>query len=290
MDENKQFHPKSPHLEAYSWAFEAVPSREGAQIWHKQANGSTSIMASQRFVIFDFDRSLVNDNSDTWIIEQLTPESVPKFREKYKEGMQWTNLMDFAMGMMADAGVDKGALLARLGKIPFYPEMKAAVRMLHKNGVKLYVLSDANTVFIDAILSTTGLSGCFSGVISNPAEFDEKGRLTIKHYHNTRKRCPVNLCKGQVMEKLILPDRKEQQVLVAYVGDGGNDVCPARRLLVRTIFWRERAFVLPKNSPKPTPSQRCASGEMARTLWAYLRKSLVVRGQRPQTGTTEAKI
>lgn len=280
-----------PILEAYSWAFEAVPSREGAQIWHKQANGSTSIMASQRFVIFDFDRSLVNDNSDTWIIEQLTPELVPKFREKYKEGMQWTNLMDFAMGMMADAGVDKGALLARLGKIPFYPEMKAAVRMLHKNGVKLYVLSDANTVFIDAILSTTGLSDCFSGVISNPAEFDEKGRLTIKHYHkHTCKRCPVNLCKGQVMEKLILPDRKKQQVLVAYVGDGGNDVCPARRLLKSDYILARKGLRLAKELAKNPPVATVCEWGDGKDALGIFEKIFGGSGTEAQTGTTEAKI
>ena len=113
--------------------------------------------------VFDFDWSLVNENSDTWIIKQLAPELEGKIKALYNQ-KQWTDLMDHALGLLHGKGIKPEKLKTVLGGIPFFPEMQLAVKRLHAKGVKLYILSDANTVYIEAILSATGLGSCFSGV------------------------------------------------------------------------------------------------------------------------------
>merc|ERR1712079_944131 len=68
------------------------------------------------------------------------------------------------------------------------------------------------------------------GVITNPADFDEPGKLHVRPYHQTLHGCPLcpaNLCKGTVLEEL---RKKCQARRVIYVGDGGGDFCPACEL------------------------------------------------------------
>lgn len=60
-------------------------------------------------------------------------------------------------------------------------------------------------------------------MISNPARFDDEGRLHIEafHQHHGCPLCPSNLCKGLVLSELLHSHDR-----VAYVGDGAGDFCP----------------------------------------------------------------
>ena len=72
----------------------------------------------------------------------------------------------------------------------------------------------------------------FSTVVTNPAEFDDAGRLHVRPHQpdetpHACPHCPINLCKGAVMERWLeelAPSR------CVYVGDGGGDFCPSTRL------------------------------------------------------------
>lgn len=108
---------------------------------------------------------------------------------------------------------------------------------------RMHILSDANSVFISEILAENGLSGVFQEVHTNPAGFDDSGALRVKPYHSeaaphTCSYCPENLCKGLVLEKLLMLGLYRRLV---YVGDGGNDFCPS----CRTGPWD---FVLARKS------------------------------------------
>ena len=62
----------------------------------------------QILIVFDFDWSFVNENTDTYIIEQLTPKLVPLVRKLRKEGCQWTRLMhDTVQKMMLEENVTR---------------------------------------------------------------------------------------------------------------------------------------------------------------------------------------
>ncbi|CAK9053397.1 unnamed protein product [Durusdinium trenchii] len=178
-------------------------------------------------LVWDYDWSLINTNSDTHVVEALHPELMDRFSSP----MGWTQLMDLQVKELFARGVSRARLEATVAEVPVFPGSLDAIRAAHEAKASQVILSDANTVFIEAFLQKEGLRHCFSDVISNPASFDEEGRLHIKPFHDGEAHdcplCPSNLCKGSVLQHLL---GATSPARVAYVGDGGGDFCPACEL------------------------------------------------------------
>ena len=133
-------------------------------------------------VVWDFDWSLINENSDTWVVEQLDPSRTiwRAAERKLREGMQWTTLMDWCAGEMHAAGNAPQALRDALATAPILDGALEAVSVARAAGAEQRILSDANTEYIGSILrSRPSLSDAFTVVETNPASFDEAGRLHI---------------------------------------------------------------------------------------------------------------
>lgn len=119
-------------------------------------------------------------------------------------------------------------------------------------------LSNSNSVFIDTILKVShtpplaflssrltdsfsqhhGLEDQFVEVITNPAEFQANGLLSLKRrvdpageQHGCKVGCSANMCKGAELEAFMARHGGwEHWDRVVYVGDGGNDFCPLLHL------------------------------------------------------------
>lgn len=183
-------------------------------------------------VVWDYDWSLIDTNSDTYVVEQLRPQLYSRFELDGRPGgpKGWTATMDYQMEGLWELGVTPDDLKGCVAAVPVSDGCLQAVRLAadHSPGVQQMILSDANSVFIEAFLEGRGLRSCMREVVTNPAEFDAEGRLHVSPYHtgprHTCPLCPSNLCKGMVLERVraaLSPD------CVVYVGDGGGDFCPA---------------------------------------------------------------
>ncbi|KAF9917513.1 putative phosphatase phospho1 [Lobosporangium transversale] len=193
----------------------------------------TSII-SKRLVVFDFDWTLIETDSDYWIAEHFGQEFAQQQQDLFDK-VQWTDLQDLLLGQMHQRGVTRQDLEKSLKEIPFAPEMIAALRLMKSQGAELCIISDANTFYIDTILKVHDLDQLFTKVITNPGHFDKDGRLRIKRYHDIDQEphgcsfpCHVNLCKGRELQKLMDAQEWDQ---VIYMGDSTNDFCPSARLL-----------------------------------------------------------
>jgi hypothetical protein len=61
------------------------------------------------------------------------------------------------------------------------------------------IVSDSNTVYIDAVLRASKAQHLINQIITNPAEFAPTGRLSLYPYQAEEHDCPLcpdNLCKG----------------------------------------------------------------------------------------------
>jgi len=201
---------------------------------------------SSPLVVWDFDWSLVNENSDTYVIERLDPSGRiwADAEKKLRRGTEWTPLMDWALGQLHDAGHTLQALSDALVTIPVLDGALAAVTAARAAGAEQRILSDANDMYIASILESRGIANIFSVVETNPTSSGADGRLRVRPHQPDAAphgcpHCPPNLCKGAVLERWL---SELSPCRCVYVGDGSGDYCPATRL-------RAGDVVLARQSP-----------------------------------------
>ncbi|KAK9706567.1 hypothetical protein RND81_07G135500 [Saponaria officinalis] len=182
--------------------------------------------------IFDFDKTLIEVDSDNWVVDELG------FTELFNSllpTMPWNTLMNTMMNVMHERGVTIDQISEVLRRIPIHPRVVPAIKAAHAMGCDLKVVSDANTFFIETLLTHLGLRDCFSEINTNPSYVDGEGRLRIfPHHrdfvnssHGCCNRCPPNMCKGDVIKRIL---RDESNKKIIYLGDGSGDYCPSLKL------------------------------------------------------------
>ncbi|KAG6579755.1 Pyridoxal phosphate phosphatase [Phytophthora cinnamomi] len=161
-------------------------------------------------VVFDFDESLVNEDSDTFAFRCFYPELVKTLGSRHAKNPVWPDVFDELHQILASdkPEVTPEDICKRVAQIPFQERMVDAVRMavdVFKAHVK--IISDGNSLFIDSVL---------------------------KHQELSQHWCPSNLCKGSVLDSI---RRAQSYSRVLYVGDGPGDFCAASRLARNDIVF-----------------------------------------------------
>ncbi|KAK7358443.1 hypothetical protein VNO77_00371 [Canavalia gladiata] len=195
-------------------------------------------------VVFDFDLTIIDDDSDRWVVNQM---AVTQLFKQLRDNMPWTSLMDRMMEELHSKGITAQQIADCLKRVPFHPSTFSAIKSAHALGCELRIISDANLFFIRTVLEEHGVLGCFSHIDTNPAFVDQHGRLRITPFRSSTFSphafpiCPPNLCKGLVMDQIrgSLPENTR----FIYIGDGTGDYCP-------TLKLKGGDFVMPrKNYP-----------------------------------------
>ncbi|KAI9079227.1 hypothetical protein K1719_038832 [Acacia pycnantha] len=196
-------------------------------------------------VVFDFDKTIVDCDSDNWVIDELG------FTDLFNQllpTMPWNSLMDRMMMELQSQGVTIEEIEEVLKRIPIHPRVVPAIKAAHALGCDLRVVSDANMFFIETILKHLGIKDYFSEINTNPGYVNEEGRLRILPYHDFNKAphgcglCPPNMCKGLIIERIqdsICPQESKRFI---YLGDGAGDYCPSLRLKERDCVMPRKGF------------------------------------------------
>ncbi|CAG8508087.1 1881_t:CDS:10 [Acaulospora morrowiae] len=192
---------------------------------------------------------MVDQNSDTWVIEQNSPELVAQIDELRKK-YQWTDLMDHLVGELHKRGTTRQQILQALARIPFSSDMVEVLKVIKGVDGEIVILSDANVVYIEEILKAYGVCELVSCVISNPASWDENGRLHIRRLipkdesHGCKNPCAENICKGKELVDYISSGSGYDRII--YVGDSINDFCPATKMSSDDILFARKGYRLEK--------------------------------------------
>ncbi|GJE95496.1 phosphatase phospho-type [Phanerochaete sordida] len=192
----------------------------------------------RQLVVFDFDWSLADQDSDRWIFEVLAPDLRRKMKN-LKDEVQWTDLVAQSLQEYHARGGTREEIEGALKIMPFHPAMKRAVLKAKEQAnpkTTFLCLSNANEVFISTILKERGLETLFDEVITNPAEWDPSGLLKLRRrvdpagpQHGCRVGCSPNMCKGEELDAFLARHQPAFDRVV-YIGDGSNDFCPILRL------------------------------------------------------------
>ena len=78
--------------------------------------------------------------------------------------------------------VTKDEILSLLRKMPLTSGVPEMLRTLKEAGSEFVIVSDANAIFIREPLDNSNLFNLFDKIFTNPAEFDEQGRLNMSPF------------------------------------------------------------------------------------------------------------
>jgi len=197
-----------------------------------------SKQVERQLIIFDFDWSLADQDSDRWIFEVLAPD-IRRRMKNAKETHEWTDVVAQCLRELHEQGGTREDIEGALRIMPFHPGMIRGVKKLKaaaKPQTTFLCLSSANSVFISTILESKGLQDLFTEIVTNSAEWDPSGLLKLRRHvdpdgpqHNCPLGCNVNICKGQEFEEFLKRSGTDYDRII-YVGDGSNDFCPVVKL------------------------------------------------------------
>jgi pyridoxal phosphate phosphatase PHOSPHO2 len=203
--------------------------------------------ALPRLVVFDFDHTVVDANTDTWILRTMPQGLPPALVDSYEHG-KWTEYMDRVLQHLHSVGVSAAALQQELAHIPLTAGMRELFSYIGSTpGTDAIIISDSNTLFIQWVLDAAQLHTHVRDVYTNPASLEPSGRIRVLPLHtHACGTCPVNMCKAQVLQQYIdarsLSGPKYSQV--AYVGDGGNDLCPVQSMGEKDLAFPRVGYAL----------------------------------------------
>lgn len=218
-------------------------------------------LIQRELIIFDFDETLVDCNSDTWIHRLAPDEKIPKDLE-YQEGQDYFKYVQSVVNYLQNSvGVSELDYINCLAKMPVVSGMieslivklgEATASQDDEKKERKYdmiILSDANSFFINTFLKIHKLEEYFPTVLTNQAKFNEDGQLVLNEFH-VQDYCSLsarNLCKGEALKNYIgkrMLDHNTVYSCINYVGDGENDLCPSTKLSSRDRIFPRAGYPL----------------------------------------------
>jgi len=217
-------------------------------------------MQPQLLVAFDFDHTIVEENSDIVARKLIHVDLIPEQVRRLYQTKGWTEYMGQIFKLLHKHKVSREMIESAMQQLVPTQKMIELLEWLHTMGHETIIISDSNSVFIEEWLSHNNLTECVRRVFTNPASFNEDGLLTIKPYHHQEwcKLSTENLCKGHILQEY-LAERGEEGVkfdAVAYVGDGQNDLCPALKLSKDDFLFPRTGFPLDIKVKDPKDNQK----------------------------------
>jgi pyridoxal phosphate phosphatase PHOSPHO2 len=235
------------------------------------------IKSISRLAVFDFDHTIINENSDIYvnkvIVDKLKPTAERKaektcFNFQYPANIEevgsisWTERMNAVFSFMHKTyNISSSEILACIKEIKIDESMKKLLRDLKQNDYDMIIISDANSIFIQTILQQNNLDEIFdkNKIFTNQAYFESTGKLMLnplnqiynkngEKFNCSTKLCAKNICKGTILNDYIQNKEAKvkdiDQISIILVGDGQNDYCPGLILSEQDSFYVRKNYSL----------------------------------------------
>ncbi|KAJ8971103.1 hypothetical protein NQ314_000885 [Rhamnusium bicolor] len=199
----------------------------------------SSFKMSRNLAVFDFDHTIINDNSDTAVMNLVDHSKIPKEVKKLHRSDGWTAFMQGVFNTLHEHNIKEECIKELITKLPPVEGMPELIKEINELlNFDVIIISDSNSYFIDLWLEANDLTQNILKVFTNPARF-VNSLLQIQMYHlqDSCKLSTKNLCKGQIMEDFIRTQKEEGVTYetIIYCGDGLNDFCPILRLREKDV-------------------------------------------------------
>lgn len=145
---------------------------------------------SKALLVFDFDHTIADANSDTWVYRAAPGGSIPdELKSSYVKG-RWLDFMNNIFQYLHAQNVPSEHIISTMHACPLTPGFHELLGHLgsHPSKFDCIILSDANNYFIDWILESHKMKNVFSSVMTNKATISPEGLLHVKPFHTHQ--CP----------------------------------------------------------------------------------------------------
>ena len=221
-------------------------------------------------IVFDFDHTVVDGNTDVKILDVLGDK---KDSIKYESSTGWTEHMRQIFVQCEEQGVTPADMMSVLKELALTKGMRILFQTIRdsKDKLKVVIASDSNSWFIDVLLSHFGIKDIVDEVYTNPAEW-KSNLLLLKRYTTNEKctKCPINMCKSEIVSN----SATDEISAIIYVGDGSNDLCPVINLREKDIACPREGYSLSKKLDKVKVKCSVVKWSDAARIVDYLNKCL----------------
>ncbi|KAD0546609.1 hypothetical protein E3N88_44090 [Mikania micrantha] len=101
-----------------------------------------TVVAGQPIIIWDFDRTIMDDDSDRWLC--VVEMGLTQLFNQLRQTLPWNSLMDRMMKELHSQGRTIEDIINCLNRVQLHPQIISAIRAAHAHGCDLKVPSDAN--------------------------------------------------------------------------------------------------------------------------------------------------
>lgn len=193
--------------------------------------------------VFDFDHTIVDENSDVVACDKINPPNLIPDIKNYRNN--WTGYMQKVFDTLKSINIPAEQILNAVSLMTPVEGIPKLIRLLHKNNVDIIVASDSNSLFIHKWLEQNELSDIVPYVYTNPAKIEDN-LIKIEPYtqQTTCNRCTMNMCKSAIMKEHITLKTNKTYHKLLYFGDGRNDLCPILNLTQNDIAFPRSGYTL----------------------------------------------
>lgn len=208
----------------------------------------SSGLISRKLIAFDFDHTIVDDNTDIVVRDMLDKEKISDDVKKLYKNSGWIPYMQEIFHILHENNFTRSEIKACIEKIPEVAGSKDLLKRLHETGtIDTIIISDSNSEFIKYWCDYNNVSKYIKEIFTNPANFNAHDVLKIQPYHHQLdcKLSSENLCKGDVLEDFVRKQKLNHNIIyenIFYVGDGTNDICPVLRLGAKDYGFARKGY------------------------------------------------
>lgn len=196
-------------------------------------------------IVLDFDHTVVDKNTDTFVWKLGENGTIPDSIKNSEK--PWTELMQDVFDYLFEKGRTPVEILDCIASMKLAPGMQNLLFNLPENN-DIVIISDSNAVFIQHILEQQGLYDRITHIFTNPANFEDRGRLVVTPYTEQEacNLCEKNICKWEALKSHVDRVYGTGKVYnrIMYMGDGKNDLCPCLKLSENDTIFARSGFKL----------------------------------------------
>lgn len=224
--------------------------------------------------VFDFDHTIVNNNSDIVARDIINPTNLIPSRKKYSDN--WTQYMQQVFYTLKSINISAQQVIHDVSSMDPNEGMPNLLRSLHKNNIDIIVISDSNSLFINNWFKHNELFDVISCLYTNPAKVEDDC-IMIEPYElqTICNQCSKNMCKGKIMKEHILSKNNKYNKIL-YFGDGNNDLCPILKLTKNDFAFPRLGYVLDNLLKSHSTRANVFSWCTGFDIYEYLKSSMLI--------------